>query len=338
MSDRNSLSTQFLLACGWGKAERRFLAGDWSDRSYDRLSLDGATAVLMDAPPGKSDSLVDFINVARYLNSIELSAPKIIAQDLSNRFLLLEDLGDDLFARILDTNLSLEIPLYSAATDVLIKLQTAQVPANLPDLSPLDWAKAAGWAIEWYRFAITGERSDGTDFTTILSDALAVHASGPKVMILRDYHAENLIWLPDRSGTSRVGLLDFQLAQLGQPGYDLVSCLQDARRDVNLRTEQAMQSRMITATGANESEFLRAYAVLGAQRQLRIIGGAARLCLITGKTKQLALLPRVWNLLQRNLAHPDLAPLATICTNLLPEPSPKNLSKIGAQCGKHLTA
>ena len=292
----------------------------------------------MDAPPGKGDSIEDFIKIARYLHGISLSAPRVIAQDLTNGFLLLEDLGDDLFARVIDMNPHLEMPLYEAATDVLIKLQNSPPPTNLPDLSPMDWAEAAGLVIEWYRFAITGDRQAPADFTNLLSDALAKHATGPKVMILRDYHAENLIWLPDRSGTSRVGLLDFQLAQLGQPAYDLVSCLQDARRDVGAKIEQAMQSRMIAATGANESDFLRAYSVLGAQRQLRIIGGAARLCLVSGKTKQLALLPRVWRLLQRNLAHPALAPLAAICTTLLPEPTQTNLQKIGEKCGKHPTA
>jgi N-acetylmuramate 1-kinase len=292
----------------------------------------------MDSPPGKGDEPLDFITISNYLTDINLSAPRILAQDLTNGFLLLEDLGDDLFARIIAKDPLLETPLYAAATDVLIKLQASRPPTNLPNLSPMDWAEAAGYVLDWYRFAITGERLQKSDFITVLSDVLATHATGPKVMILRDYHAENLIWLPDRSGTARVGLLDFQLAQLGQPGYDLVSCLQDARRDVQLQTERTMQTRMITAIGTNESDFLRAYAVLGAQRQLRIIGGAARLCLISGKTKQLELLPRVWRLLQRNLAHPALAPLATICANLLPEPTSTILKKIGDQCGKHPTA
>ena len=334
MSDRAALSKQFLQTAGWGHADRRFLAGDWSDRSYDRLSIHGKTAVLMDAAPGKGDDPADFVAIATYLTNLGLSAPKILAQDLTNGFLLLEDLGDQLFATAIAQDPSLETPLYATATDVLVALQAAPPAAALPDLSPQDWAEAAAFVLDWYRFAITGDRIPHTDFTATLTDALATHATGPKVMILRDYHAENLLWLPNRKGIARVGLLDFQLAQMGQPGYDLVSFLQDARRDVPPQIERAMQSRMIAATGANAANFLRAYAVLGAQRQLRIIGGAARLCLIKGKTPQLSLIPRVWRHLQRNLAHPALAPLATICANLLPDPTPDNLARIANQCGK----
>jgi N-acetylmuramate 1-kinase len=337
MTDRAALSHQFLQSAGWGQAARHFLAGDWSDRSYDRLSLSGKTAVLMDAPPGKGDDPADFVTIANYLNNLGLSAPNILAQDLPNGFLLLEDLGDNLFVTAIAQDPTLETPLYEAATDVLIHLQAAQPPANLPDLSPAEWANAAAFALDWYRFAITCDRAPTANFIATLTDALTTLATGPKVTILRDYHAENLLWLPDRKATARVGLLDFQLAQMGQPGYDLVSFLQDARRDVSPQTERAMQTRFITATGTGEAAFLRAYAVLGAQRQLRIIGGAARLCLIRGKTPQLALLPRVWRHLQRNLAHPALAPLATICANLLPEPTPENLARIANQCGKHPT-
>jgi N-acetylmuramate 1-kinase len=335
MPDRAALSHQFLQSAGWGQATRRFLAGDWSDRSYDRLSLSDKTTVLMDAPPGKGDDPADFVAIARYLTNLGLSAPNILAQDLPNGFLLLEDLGDNLFVTAIAQDPTLESPLYTAATDVLIKLQAAKPPANLPDLSPADWAKAATFALDWYRFAITGDHTPAATFISTLTEALTAHATGPKVTILRDYHAENLLWLPGRQGIARVGLLDFQLAQMGQPGYDLVSFLQDARRDVSAQTERVMQTRFITATGTNEAAFLRAYAVLGAQRQLRIIGGAARLCLTRGKTQQLALLPRVWRHLQRNLAHPALAPLATICANLLPEPTPENLARIANQCGKH---
>lgn len=337
MPDRAIQSARFLLSAGWGSAKRRFLAGDWSDRSYDRLTRNDDTAVLMDAPPGRGDDPADFVAIASYLAGLGLSAPTILAQDLANGFLLLEDLGDHLFTTTLSQNPSLETPLYAAATDVLVHLQSAQAPAGLADLSPADWAEAAVLVLEWYRFAITGDHAATGNFTLALTEVLATKATGPKVMILRDYHAENLLWLPDRKGLARVGLLDFQLAQMGQAAYDLVSFLQDARRDVPLQTEQMMQTRMIAATGADEAPFLCSYAVLGAQRQLRILGGAARLCLIRGKIPQLALLPRVWQHLQRNLAHPALAPLAAICANLLPEPTPENLKRIASQCGRHPT-
>ena len=334
MTDRAALSQAFLITAGWGDAARQHLAGDASDRSYDRLTMGKSTAVLMDAPPGRGDDPAIFVSVASHLAALALSAPRILAQDLTHGYLLLEDLGDGLFARMIAHDPSLEAPLYAAATDVLIHLQSAPPASDLPDLSPSDWAHAAAFALDWYRFAITGDRASNARFIACLTDAITTHANGPRVMILRDYHAENLLWLPDRPGLARVGLLDFQLAQLGQPGYDLVSLLQDARRDVAPGTEQAMCHRMIAANGTSSADFHASYAVLGAQRALRILGVFARLCLIGGKPQYLALMPRVWHQLQRNLAHPALAPLAAICANLLPEPTPANLIRIASQCGK----
>lgn len=334
MPDRRTLSQSFLRSAGWGNAARHHLAGDASDRSYDRLTLADKTAVLMDAPPGRGDDPAIFVSIAAHLAALGLSPPAILAQDLTHGFLLLEDLGDALFAREVARDPLLEPTLYAAATDVLIRLQTANPAPNLPDLSPTDWAIAATFALTWYRFAITGDQAPTTDFAATLTHLITTRANGPRVMILRDYHAENLLWLPDRTGVARAGLLDFQLAQLGQPGYDLVSLLQDARRDVSPATETAMITRMITATHANPAQFQTAYAVLGAQRALRILGIFAKLCLQDAKQQYLPLIPRVWGQLQRNLAHPALAPLATICANLLPDPTPENLHKIGLQCGK----
>lgn len=333
MNDRAAASQAFLVEAGWGDADRRFLAGDASDRSYDRLWRGAQTAVLMDAPPGKGDDPATFLAIAAHLTAIGLSAPKCYAQDLHNGFLLLEDLGDQIYAGVLQTTPGLENSLYTAATQVLAHLQSHPPAANLPNLTAQDWAGAACFALDWYRFAVTGERTDPAEFRNTLTDAISHHADGPRVMIMRDYHAENLLWLPDRPGLARVGLLDFQLAQLGQPGYDLVSLLQDARRDVSRETEAAMIRAFCQQTGTAEDSFRPAYAALGAQRALRIIGIFARLCLKDGKPHYLALLPRVWHQLQRNLAEPELAPLAKICADLLPEPTPEALARIGAQCG-----
>lgn len=331
--DRAALSQSFVAQAGWGDAERRFLAGDASDRSYDRLTRGNETAVLMDAPPGKGDDPESFVAVARHLHKIGLSAPDIFAKDLSHGFLLLEDLGDQLFARVIPADPALETPLYAAATDVLVHLQSCDPIPGLPDLTGQDWAKAAAFVIDWYRYAICGTRADPDAFVATLAECLAKLADGPRVMILRDYHAENLLWLPHRAGLRRVGLLDFQLAQMGQPGYDLVSLLQDARRDVALPVELAMKQRFAERTGTTEAGFDAAYAALGAQRALRILGIFARLCLQGGKPNYLPLIPRVWGHLQRNLAHPALAPLAAICHDLLPEPTPERLERIRTQCG-----
>jgi aminoglycoside/choline kinase family phosphotransferase len=227
----------------------------------------------------------------------------------------------------------LEAPLYTAATDVLLHLQARPAPPGLPDLPAQKWAEAAAFAPDWYRFAATGTRVDPAPFISTLTGLMQRHADGPRVLILRDYHAENLLWLPARRGLARVGLLDFQLAQMGQPGYDLVSLLQDARRDVPPDLEAAMVAHF--AKAGSHGGFEESYAVLGAQRALRILGIFARLCLVAGKPQYVPLIPRVWALLQRNLSHPALAPLAEICAELLPAPTPETLERIGAQCGSH---
>lgn len=325
--DRQALATDFLDRAGWGAARRGFLAGDASDRSYDRLWLGDRTAVLMDAPPGKGDDPAVFAAIGGWLAGLGLSPPRVLAADYAHGFLLLEDLGDGLFARILTREPECEDVLYAAAVDVLVHLQRATPPDGVPNLTAAEWTAAAGFAFDWYRFAVTGQA--GGDLSP-LESLMRAHADGPRVMILRDYHAENLLWLPDRVGVARVGLLDFQLGQLGQPGYDLVSLLQDARRDVSATTEAAMVARFQQATGAQGFDV--AYAVLGAQRALRILGVFARLCLRGGKAGYVDLIPRVWGQLQRNLAHPALADLARACADL-PEPTDGNLERIRAQCG-----
>lgn len=328
---RLALSTAFLARAGWGGARRRYLAGDASDRRYDRLVQGAETAVLMDAPPGKGDDPASFLAIARHLTGLGLSAPKALAEDLAGGFLLLEDLGDDLFARLVAHDPACEPQLYTAATDVLLRLQSHPPANGLPNLTAQGWAEAAAFAFDWYRFAITGVRIDTGLFIATLTDLLHRHADGPRVMILRDYHAENLLWLPDRQGLARVGLLDFQLAQLGQPGYDLVSLLQDARRDVPQALETAMIQRFAAANGQDPARFAAAYAVLGAQRALRILGIFARLCVVAGKPGYLPLLPRVWGQLQRNLAHPALSPLVPHCA-ALPPPTQETLQRIAEQC------
>lgn len=331
MRERHEQSEAFLARAGWGTAARRFLAGDASDRSYDRLTGAQGTAVLMDAPPGKGDDPAVFLQVAEHLLGLGLSAPRCLARDLDHGFLLLEDFGDGSFARLVAEDPSRELPLYAAATDVLCVLQAGAPMAGLGNLTAADWAEAACLALDCYRKAAVGSVGDRAGFRGALEAAISAHADGPRVMILRDYHAENLLWLPDRTGVARVGVLDFQLAQLGQPGYDLVSLLQDARREVSRETEAAMIRRFKDKTGA-DAGFEAAYAVLGAQRALRILGIFTRLCLVAGKPGYLRLMPRVWGQLQRNLAHPANADLARICTALLPEPKPEILSLIGDAC------
>ncbi|MCU0903858.1 MAG: phosphotransferase [Tabrizicola sp.] len=332
MSDRGSELAAFLARSGWGQAERRPLAGDASDRRYERLRLGAATAVLMDNPPGGADDPAAFSAMARHLRGLGLSAPAILAEDLPMGFLLLEDLGDDLFARLVAADPGREPELYETAVDTLVALQSAPPPPGLPNLSAADWAEAAALALDCYAVAATGQRPDPAGFLAALTQAMKAHADGPRVLILRDFHAENLLWLPGRAGLARVGLLDFQLGQLGQPGYDLVSLLQDARRDVSPSTEASLVARFAAATGADQETFAAHYATLGAQRALRILGVFARLALVGGKPRYLVLIPRVWGQLQQNLSHPSLARLRDACDAVLPKPTPDILQGLERQC------
>lgn len=332
MIDRAAAIDAFLGRCGWNKAERRHLAGDASDRRYERLRLGAATAVLMDNPPGGADDPRAFAAMAHHLRGLGLSAPAILAEDLESGLFLLEDLGDDLYARLLAADPAREAELYAPAVDVLLHLQAAPAPPGLPNLSAGDWASAAGMALDWYAFAATGHRPPAQAFQATLEEVLGTHADMSRVLILRDYHAENLLWLPGRNGLARVGLLDFQLGQLGQPGYDLVSLVQDARRDVRPETEAAMVARFAKAIDAPLSDFAAHCAALGAQRALRILGVFVRLGVVAGKPHYLSLIPRVWGHLQRNLSHPALADLRAICDEILPAPTPAILDRIALQC------
>jgi N-acetylmuramate 1-kinase len=334
MNDRETAIARFLGQTGWVTAHRTRIAGDASQRRYERLARSDMSAILMDAPIGQGDNPADFQRIDLHLRKIGLKAPEILAADLTQGLMLLEDFGDASFAKVMALDPLREGPLCEMATDVILHAQSQPAPSGLPDLTADDWAKAAMVSLDWYRFAITDDEADARPFQRLLGEVLAKHADGPRVLILRDYHAENLMWVAGRSGLDQVGLLDFQLAQMGQPGYDLVSLLQDARRDVATATEAACIARFCAATGADPAAFRQSYAVLGIQRALRILGMFARLCLVDGKVQYLAHLPRVWGQLQRNLAQSGLEPLADLCNSLLPAPDAPNLEKIACKCAK----
>lgn len=333
MTDRNAETAAFLSAAGWGAVPRAHLAGDASNRRYERLTgADGKGAVLMDAPTDKGEDVRPFVAIATHLESLGLSAPKIVAQDTQRGFLLLEDLGDALFARVIAHDPAKELPLYSAAIDVLLALRGSQTPAlpaydnqrmtNLAVLAFEEYAPAAG------RDGTAANHAFRNAFPKILSE----HVAGPEILVHRDFHAENLIWLPDRAGAARVGLLDFQDAMRGHPAYDLVSLLQDARRDVPTQTQTAMFDLYVQQSGDDPATFAAAYAVLGVQRNLRILGVFARLCRLNAKPSYVDLIPRVWGYLLDGLAHPVLSPVAAIITDTLPKPSAETLDRIRATC------
>jgi aminoglycoside/choline kinase family phosphotransferase len=193
-------------------------------------------------------------------------------------------------------------------------------------------ADLAALALDWYRHGATGEENATlrARFCALLETHLAALPGTDSVLIQRDYHAENLLWLPGRAGVARVGLLDFQDAMRGHRAYDLVSLLQDARRDVSPPVAEAMLRHYIAATGADADTFTTAFHWLGAQRNLRILGVFARLCLRDGKPHYIDLIPRVWAHLQTDLRHPALAPLAGIVAETLPAPTPAHLDALKA--------
>lgn len=337
VTERARSKAAFVQASGWAGAHIAFLAGDASNRRYERLTHpDGRIAVLMDAPPDRGEDVRPFIAMAEYLCARGLSAPRILARDAAQGWLLLEDLGDSVFARVLARGTANEAELYGAAMDVLVHLHDGPQP-DLPRYDAAIMSDLACLAYDWYRPAGRDketDRSRRSAFRAAIHDLLAPLESARQVVILRDYHAENLIWLPDRSGVARVGLLDFQDAMLGHPAYDVVSVLQDARRDVPPALEERMRARFIDGSGADAETFTQAYTLLGVQRNLRIVGVFARLSLRDGKPHYVDLIPRVWGLLQRNLAQPQLQDLARLIGQDLPPPDPSHLERLKATCAK----
>lgn len=335
MSGRESLVRDFLNRTDWSDATIAPLAGDASNRRYLRLSSPAgdATAVLMDAPTEKGEDARPFIRIARYLADIGLSAPRILAQDEDTGFLLLEDLGDNLFARVILQSPDLETPLYSVATDLLAKLHGHPAPIGLASYTPPLMADLAALAFDWYLAGCAGTNASARSaFHSGILETLSEYAAETEVLIQRDYHAENLLWLPDRDGAARVGLLDFQDAMMGHRAYDLVSLLQDARRDVPADVETAMIKRYIQTTNMTEAPFLTAYHCLGAQRNLRILGVFARLCIRDGKTHYVDLIPRVWAHLMHDLDHPALTSVARSVRSTLPAPNPEILQRLKDKC------
>ncbi len=336
MSERATLITAFLVQNGWGDAARAPLAGDASNRRYERLRHPTlGDAVLMDAPPARGEDVRPFVAIAKHLSGLGLSAPQLFAQDAKNGFLLLEDLGDALFKRVVQTNPELERPLYEAATDVLLTLHRAPLPKGLLPYDAQVMAELAALAFDWYlTYGAAPDPQSRSHFKASFQSLLAQHLEDSPVLIQRDYHAENLLWLPDRQGVARVGLLDFQDAMAGHAAYDLVSLLQDARRDVPPAIETEMITRYLDGSDKDRAAFDTAYHLLGAQRNLRILGVFARLCLRDGKAHYVDLIPRVWGLLQRDLDHHALAPLARVLRDTLPTPNAALLNRLKDKCGQ----
>jgi N-acetylmuramate 1-kinase len=315
MAERAEHIAAFLAAAGWAGVPRRPLAGDASFRRYERLQAGERRGVLMDAPPPKED-VRPFVAIARLLQSLGFSAPAILAEDVPAGLLLLEDFGDDTYTRLLAAGAG-ETALYELAIDLLIALRRGFDPASAAAVPPYDDQRLlaeAALLVDWYLPAITGEPVDAAlreEYLALWRGLFPVARGVPDTLVLRDYHVDNLMLIEGRSGLAACGLLDFQDAVIGPLSYDLVSLLEDARRDVPGDLAAAMQRRYLDAFPMLDRDaFTASYAVLGAQRNCKIIGIFTRLCMRDGKPIYLAHIPRVWRLVEQDLRHPALAPIA----------------------------
>lgn len=346
MSSRDHLKTTFLQQAGLADATRIPLPGDASTRRYERLvRSDGSVLMLMDQAPALESApcrpeadvparleagynasarlaagkIEAFVATAAFLSEHGLSAPKTYDLDADNGFLVLEDLGDGLFARLISDGEN-ETPLYLAAVSALARLHEARPPEVLDDRWPLltydDLALKTGadLFVEWYpkfdpSFSLSAQAL--VDWEGLWAPLRQRAEAGASVFIHRDYHAENLLWLSERSGVARVGMIDFQDALRAHPSWDLHSLLQDARRDVSPELEALCLEHYFSLRPEHDrDDFMRNYTALAALNEARILGIFARLVTRDGKPRYEAFMPRMWRHLARNLKAPGLEGLA----------------------------
>jgi aminoglycoside/choline kinase family phosphotransferase len=345
-SDRETAKAAFLARHGFGDVRRQPLGGDASTRSYERLHRDGQSFIFMDQPPsvetapcppdatpaeraalgynalarlaaGRVDA---FVACAGWLRDQGLSAPQVLAADPGAGLAVLEDLGDDLYAYLIEAGAD-EAPLYDAAIDGLLTLHAAPTPGVLaydgsiwPLLTydGLALKTAHDIFVEWMpRFRpVSLDAAALVDWEALWAPIRARGEAGATVFCHRDYHAENLIWLPDRQGAARVGLLDFQDAVLAHPAWDLSMLLHDARRTVSPAREAASLDRYLAGRpDLDRAAFLADYHALGALNIVRILGIFARLVTRDGKPRYADFVPRLWTYLDACFTNPALSGL-----------------------------
>ena len=320
MTDRAERIAAFLKTSGWGAAERVALAGDASFRRYERLRLDGRSAVLMDAPP-PNESAGPFLRVDAWLRAAGYGAPVVLAADAAHGLALLEDLGDDLVARVVDQNGDVA-PAYAGAVDLLLDLHRHPPPADWPVFDDVERLAKAELLLDWYVPAVTGRpvSDEGRRaFRSAWAEMLPhVHVGAP-VVVHRDFFADNLLWLPGRGGLARLGLLDFQDASVGPCAYDLAALVEDARRTLPAELRATLLDRYLAGrSDLDRGAFGRAFAVLAAQRHCRVLGVFTRLRVRDGKPGYLRHIPRLWRYLEARRGEAVLDPLTAWFDRYLP--------------------
>ncbi len=323
-ANREALVAAFLQEHGWSGAKRWHLAGDASFRKYDRLEGSSGRAVLMDAPLPQENVRL-FMLIARHLFKQEFSAPEILAADADTGLLLLEDLGDGTYTQLLAQGHS-EHELYTLATDVLIALhrlpENQAVPAGVEPYGMPRLLEEVGRLNEWYVPLINAPPLSSSaidEFQSIWQSILPLAWTAPTSLVLFDYHVDNLLLLPDREGIKACGLLDFQDAVAGPVTYDLMSLLEDARHDVSPALIAELKQRYLDAFPLlKPHDFKISWAVMAAQRHVRVIGTFARLKARDGKPLYMRHMPRLWRYMDRCLAHPALNDLKAWIDTFVP--------------------
>ncbi|MFN4087958.1 MAG: aminoglycoside phosphotransferase family protein [Alphaproteobacteria bacterium] len=330
---RAALSERFLRDAGWGECRRDPLPVDCSFRRYERLACDdGRGALLMDAPPPLED-VRPFVRLARHLRRLGFSAPEIMAADEDEGFLVIEDFGEGTYTRLLDAGAD-AAPLYAMAVDVLTALQSRPAARDIavPAYDAPKLLEEALLFADWYLPAAAGgptAPSARAAFVDAWTHSLTAVSGTPDTLVLRDFHVDNLMVLRDRPGLAACGLLDFQDAVVGHPAYDLVSLLEDARRDVPAALQDAMRQRYFgTRCDLDRTAFMAAYGVLGAQRHAKVLGIFVRKAVRDGMPTYLCHLPRLWRLLESHLHEPALAPVADWFARHVP-PDRRRIPEIG---------
>ena len=328
---RENEQKHFLRSQGLTQANQMILAADASFRTYYRIQQDNKSWVLMDAPPTKENTQ-KFVAIAKYLRGIGINAPQIFGQDEKNGFLLIEDFGDQKFSTILKaSDHKEENRLYQAAISLLLALQETSPPSWLPRYSTEILMEEVGLFIDWFwpmvKLSPITSSALGA-YRKAWTDILASTHTQENVLVLRDFHVDNLMLIPGRIGPEQIGVLDFQDALSGSPIYDLVSLLEDVRRDVRTDLVRDLKHHYLASQKLEASKFNYIYAALSAQRNTKILGIFTRLWRRDGKSQYLELLPRTWGLLDHSLKNPALSPLQQWFGEYFPQ-SARTLSHSG---------
>tara|TARA_B100001123_G_scaffold450267_1_gene619718 strand:+ start:283 stop:1329 length:1047 start_codon:yes stop_codon:yes gene_type:complete len=322
---REALLKKFLEDNGLAEGKISPLADDCSFRRYFRVCGVKGNFIVMDAPPEKEETK-PFIYISKLLNSFGYSAPRVLGKDILNGFLLLEDFGDETYTKAL-TDLDNEYQLYSQAVDVLIDLYDRRTNDLLDFVPPYDDSKLVEEAllfVDWYlipRLKISLTSSEIKLYKEACMNLLEVNDKVPRILVLRDYHVDNLMVLPERKGIGGCGLLDFQDAVIGPAAYDLVSLLQDSRRDVSCDIVVSMLKRYFEGIGKQRDMdvFMSSYYSLGAQRALKVFGIFTRQDILYGNSRYIKHIPRLWRHLRNNLMMAKLDPLRAWIDHYVPE-------------------